>query len=293
MRLRDGRRLAYRAYGDESGFPVLWFHGTPGGRTEFANRFGPPAIDGTGARVIAIDRPGFGRSDFQPDRTFDSWPADVTELADHLALERFAVVGYSAGGPYVLACAAAIAPRLSFAAIVSGVGPAETPAFAAGLARPDRSMMRLSHVAPPLARSALRVAVQTARRRPELFSRRVDKELSPPDRAIHADPAYRAATRELFLEATRAGPHGMVEEYRIWSERWGCRFEQIRMPVHLWHGDTDPIVPIHHARYLANRLPAAELTVLPDTGHLHTPRGWHDIFTATVTGSGGGCAADR
>jgi pimeloyl-ACP methyl ester carboxylesterase len=284
VRLKDGRLLAYQVYGGEAGFPVLWFHGTPGGRLEFANQFGQPSIDGTGARVIAIDRPGFGRSDFHKGRSFDSWPSDVIELTAELGIDRFSIVGYSAGGPYVLSCARAIPERLAFAGIVSGVGPAQTPRFREGMGSTDKIMTRLSRLAPPLARLAIKQAVRTAQNNPEKFSKQFDKELSAPDLAVHSDPAFRAAVREVFIEATRQGPAGVVEEYRIWATPWDCPFEQVQVPVRLWHGDDDEIVPLNHARYLANRLPHAELTVIPGAGHLNTPARLHAVFSAAVAG---------
>jgi pimeloyl-ACP methyl ester carboxylesterase len=48
--------------------------------------------------VVAIDRPGFGRSTYQRRRRLLDWPADVAALADELGIERFAVAGYSSGG---------------------------------------------------------------------------------------------------------------------------------------------------------------------------------------------------
>ncbi len=56
----------------------------------------------TDIRLIGIDRPGMGRSQFQKRRCLLDWPDDVMELADYLGIERFAVLGVSGGGPYAL-----------------------------------------------------------------------------------------------------------------------------------------------------------------------------------------------
>jgi pimeloyl-ACP methyl ester carboxylesterase len=50
-------------------------------------------------------------------------PADVVALADRLGIDRFAVLGYSGGGPYAVVCALAIPERLTCVGIVSGAGP--------------------------------------------------------------------------------------------------------------------------------------------------------------------------
>src|SRR5437867_2699839 len=54
-----------------------------------------------------------GGSDVLPRRTFGAWPSDVVELADALRVEKFGVLGWSAGGPYAAVCAARIPARLT------------------------------------------------------------------------------------------------------------------------------------------------------------------------------------
>jgi len=123
---------------------------------------------------------------------------------------------------------------------------------------------------------------RTADRSPEKFSRQFDKDLSAPDLEVHRDPGFRQAIREIFLEATRQGPAGVVHEYRITATRCGFPFEEVDFPIQLWQGDADSIVPPHHAEYVAGRLANAKLTLLPGIGHLHTPTRWHDFFTAAA-----------
>lgn len=61
-----------------------------------------------------------GLSDFQPNRRLLDWPQDVLALVDGLNLERFAILAYSLGGPYGMACAFAIPEHLSKVGMVSG-----------------------------------------------------------------------------------------------------------------------------------------------------------------------------
>jgi len=98
----DGRALVFREYGAPDGAPVLYFHGWPGSRLDFAANDAIAAS--AGVRVIAVDRPGMRGSDFQRSRRVLDWPADVASLADALGLDRFAVLGFSFGGPYARAC---------------------------------------------------------------------------------------------------------------------------------------------------------------------------------------------
>jgi pimeloyl-ACP methyl ester carboxylesterase len=93
--LADGRALAYCEWGNPTGFPVLWMHGGPGSRLLCPDE---DATTAAGVRLLTVDRPGYGGSDPRPDPSLLGWADDVKVLADRLSLERFAVVGWSAGG---------------------------------------------------------------------------------------------------------------------------------------------------------------------------------------------------
>jgi pimeloyl-ACP methyl ester carboxylesterase len=102
---------------------IFYFHGSPSTRLEWYLFRTEALAKKLKLRLIVPDRPGLGRSDFQPGRRIGDWPADVIALADHLPLSRFAVVGYSGGDPYAAACALKIPERLTHVGIVSGTGP--------------------------------------------------------------------------------------------------------------------------------------------------------------------------
>src|SRR5512138_1016983 len=119
--LHDGRALGYVDYGDPSGRALLYFHGHPGSRREAA--FLARQADEAGVRLVGVDRPGMGLSTYKPRRRLLDWPGDVTELADALRIDDFAVVGFSGGGPYAAACAFAIPERVTACGLVASVGP--------------------------------------------------------------------------------------------------------------------------------------------------------------------------
>ena len=128
--LPDGRRLGFSEAGDSAGAPLLYFHGNPGSRLDFTSDRYDEAFGAAGVRFIAADRPGFGLSDPKPGRGHADWPADVSRLADALGLDRFAVLGYSRGGRYALACAALIPERLTAVGVLSAVTSPDMPGFA-------------------------------------------------------------------------------------------------------------------------------------------------------------------
>lgn len=118
--LRDGRTLGYAEVGNSEGNTVFYFHGHPGSR--LGARFLANHAAQADIRLIGIDRPRIRLSTFKAGRHLLEWPNDVVELADTLQIERFAVVGFSDGGPYALACAYKIPQRLTACGIVAGVG---------------------------------------------------------------------------------------------------------------------------------------------------------------------------
>ena len=169
IRLLDGRRLAYAEYGDPQGKPVFFFHGTPGSRL-FHHPDASVAAS-AGARIIAVDRPGFGRSDFKPGRTLLDWPNDVVQLADALDIQRFAVMGYSGGGPYAAVCASSIPERLTAAGLVSSIAPLDTPQITRGMQGIGHMFFSLDRHLPPLAKLGCWLMCTTWRHNPDLYFR--------------------------------------------------------------------------------------------------------------------------
>src|SRR5689334_16377134 len=129
--LPNGHRLGYAEYGDPTGTPVFAFHGTPASRLGFDWADG--AAKRAAVRLIAVDRPGIGISSAQKRWTLLSHAADTELLADALNISRFGVLGWSGGGPYVLASARRSAARLLGAVSSSGCGPLDGSAGTAGM----------------------------------------------------------------------------------------------------------------------------------------------------------------
>ena len=266
LRLPDGRVLGVERFGAQAGAPLLYFHGLPGSRLDFRSERATFAAGGV--ELIAVDRPGFGLSTPMRGRSLLDWPRDVEALCDRLGLERVAVLGYSSGGKYSLACAFALPRRVALAGVLSGTGPPEMPGFDEGMIGADRLALMLALRARPLALAAWGMVRLLSQHRPRAVMTSFANDLSGPDRERMDEPAVRRAVLDSLREALRPGAAGTVDDYVIEGRAWGFDPAEIRVPVRLWHGDHDGVVPLAHSRWLAERIPDAELNVIAGAGHL-------------------------
>jgi pimeloyl-ACP methyl ester carboxylesterase len=265
IQLGDGRRLGYAEWGDPGGAPLFYFHGWPGSRVE--GRLGDEAAKANGVRLIALDRPGMGLSDFRDGRTFAGWPADVLQVADALELDRFAVLGISGGGPYAAACASMLSDRLTRAGIVSGLAPLNVPGASAGMGRRNRLAFQLVGHLAVLRRILMgAMAVSVARGPDRVLERGVAATV---DKKYLRRPEVREILVESLSDAFRSGSRGPAWEMGLYARPWGFRLEDIRTPVDLWHGEEDANAPVAMGRYLAASIPESRASFYPGEGHLH------------------------
>jgi pimeloyl-ACP methyl ester carboxylesterase len=266
--LRDGRALGCAEFGDALGDAVFYFHGVPSSRLE-AQHIDPVAAE-LGARLIAIDRPGYGLSDSKRNRTIVDWPRDVVEVADALGIARFAVLGVSGGGPYALACATKIPDRLTAAGIVCGVAPLDDLRRYGWTAR-KRAGCALFRRAPWLASLLYRAAAAPMLRRPDCALAFMAARCSGPDRQIleHADVSRGFVG--MFREAIRQGTKACAMDLRLYCTPWGFDLAGISVPVFLWHGELDKTLPVSMGRHLASVIPNCRARFLPDEGHYSLP----------------------
>jgi pimeloyl-ACP methyl ester carboxylesterase len=229
LALPDGRALAFRLFGDPGGQPVFVFHGaTVSGLLGLGNQ---ADAERAGVLQVTVDRPGFGGSDLQPDRRLLDWPADVTALANHLGMKRFAVAGVSAGGPYAMACAYRIPERLKLAAMIAGVGPPQ-------LYEHDEmveAVLRSAALALDLARArcdAMAADIEAS------IDRMIERAASP-DQEIYRRPEVRTALIAARQDAFRFGIEGAAVDMVQINSAWGFDPQRIDVPVRLWHGAND------------------------------------------------------
>jgi pimeloyl-ACP methyl ester carboxylesterase len=268
LQLPSGRKLAYDEYGPPHGAPILYFHGSPSSRLEWG-LFGSEELAKTlNIRVIVPDRPGLGRSEFQPGRRIGDWPADVVALADQLTLGRFAVLGYSGGGPYATACALKIPDRLTRVGIVSGTAPFDEPGLSSGIDPTSLRFMQLARTKPRLSRLTLRLMGLMARFAPGQIVKGAMATLSAPDQEMLTRPEFQDGFIAMIREALRAGPRGAQWDNALMVGPWDFRPQDVRSAVYLWHGEMDGNAPPAMARYMAAAIPNCRSSFYSGEGHL-------------------------
>jgi pimeloyl-ACP methyl ester carboxylesterase len=286
IRLSDGRRLAYAEWGEPKGRCVFLLHGTPHSRLFCPDE---AVTASAGVRLVTVDRPGVGGSDVLPRRTFGDWPADLLQLADALGVEKFGVVGWSAGGVYAAACAALIPARLTGVGLactrhLSESNIAENPSAFEELDIADQDMFELAQRDPDAAARATveqeREWVEAIRNRPESALDRYETPTG--DQWFFEDEELRRPFFEATRESVRQGPEAFVWELIDAWLPWGFRVAEIETEVHVWHGSQDPIVDRRHIDFTVQLLPNARLIVWDDSGHFGPLRHWGEILEAVT-----------
>ena len=266
--LPDGRHLGFDEHGEPDGHPIFYFHGTPSARVEW-EFFGTEELTRTlNLHIIAVDRPGMGLSDFQPNRRLTDWPTDVCALANHLRLDRFAVIGYSGGTPYAAVCAAKIPDRLSAVGLVAVIGPFNQPGLTDGINPQNLQFLQANLEKPWLARLIQRMMALAARFVPETLIAQAMKALPEPDQAIMAGPNGKQAFVHMVRESVRRGTRGPQVDTALMVSPWDFQPTDIHIPVYLWQGTKDQNAPPSMARYLAASIPKSHLRLYPEEGHL-------------------------
>ena len=263
VRTRDGLELCVREWGGDAAGPALIVHhGSPSSRlwcpgTEDDRR-------ALGQRVVTFDRPGFGRSAPRPGRTIADGAANALAIADALGLERFAVCGWSGGGPHALACAAILPERVTRALTLGAVAPADDPAFDFVAGMPEPSVVEFR--AAMEGRQALARLVEPHLEHELALDEWLDA-LPSSDRAILRRPGMADFEAQNVREACRQGAAGWLDDDLAVVSPWGFALEAVAVPVRIWQGQDDVLVPAAHARYLADRIPGARLELVPGAGH--------------------------
>ncbi|MEY4560828.1 MAG: hypothetical protein RLZZ618_105 [Pseudomonadota bacterium] len=268
LRLPGGRQLSYAEYGAPHGMPVLYFHSLNASRLELllhADR-----LCELGVRLISMDRPGIGLSEFTERRDYREYTDDVLALLDELRLDSVHLLSASAGSAHALHTAWALPHRVRSVHCTAVVPPIHHILASDSPSTLNSMLNSFFRVVPSLLRPAMELAMygQTVE---SLLTAMTVNSGNNPFSLTATDIAYITAPEHLpyfvtsMMESLRQGPIAWAMESGLINQPWSIDAAEIRVPVHLWHGTQDGLVPQDMVAAFANTLPNATLTVLPDT----------------------------
>lgn len=265
--LPDGRALDVYVSGPEDGLPLVFHHGTPGAGTPIRSL--ERAAHARGLRYVSASRAGYGGSDRARGRRVVDVVGDTAAMLADLGAGECVIAGHSGGGPHALACAARLA-GVRGALVIAGVGPgdADDLPFLDGMG--EENVVEFGEAA----------AGEEALRR-YLDAQRADLAGATADDIVRslatilpaADVAvltgeYGEDMAAAFAEGLRLGVDGWLDDDLAFLAPWGFELSEIRVPVTLWQGEEDLMVPFRHGRWLADRIPGVDAHLLAGEGHL-------------------------
>ena len=268
VRAAGGRDLEVLVDGPEGGAVLLFHLGTPSFATTFRQIVDPAAKHGL--RTVTYSRPGYANSTAQHGRSVADAAEDSEAILDALGADHFITVGWSGGGPHALACASLLPERCSAAATIAGLapygvggldwlegmGPENITEFGAGV-RGEQALVEF------LEGEARGMRTLTGGQVADSLGGLV----SDVDRAALVEE-FADALAYSFRGSVSNGIAGWRDDDLAFARPWGFEPKTIGVPVAIWHGAQDRMVPFSHGRWLAANVKGAHARLIDDEGHL-------------------------
>lgn len=250
-----GAAVHYLTDGPDRGMTLVLLHGASGNLRDWTLSLMPRLA--RRHRVIALDRPGMGHSGAVAGGTrLDVQTEVLAGALERMGVGRYCLIGHSYSGSLALAWALARPESVAGVALIAGAAMDWGGALAAtyriaGMPVIGHAFSRIA----PLTIDGARIETALA----EIFA--PQPVPARYRREIGAELALRPRTFRVNYRAVYTLHRQIVP--------LSARYQELRCPVEIVHGDTDGIVPADvHAIPLAERLDRAHLTLLPGIGHM-------------------------
>jgi len=267
---RDGRNLDTLVGGEiDSTLALVCHHGTPSDATIWSD-WNEIALENR-LSLVSISRPGYGLSDRRKDRSVSNVAEDVEDVLDALGIEEFLTVGWSGGGPHALACGALLPNRCRAVSSLAGVGPYGEPdldflegmgpenveefGFALGGEAPLREWME-ENASPYRTINGDQLAAALGGLVPDIDVFALN------DQGLAE--IWATSMRRCFTN----GWDGWIDDDLAFCKHWGFEPSEITVPVTVWQGDLDLMVPFSHGKWLLKHIPTSKPRLEPGHGHL-------------------------
>lgn len=277
----DGRIIEYWDGGDPAGRAVVFHPGTPA--TRMLGRWGHEPAVSAGVRLVSVNRPGYGGSTSLTTRpSLSAIGQDTADLAAHLGLREYAVLGISGGGPFAMATAIADSDVVRALAVVGPVGPWRLLDEPTEAEREDRELLAQlddGDLAGAFAGTHAAAEREMDALRPLGDDARVDAILDEPQSPLVHDDVYRAlwaANMAVVLHDV----NGYVFDNLAWGGTWDVDPHDVAVPTAVWDADGQGG---RHGSWYAEQIAHSELTIYAGEGHLDVCDGhWPEVLTTLL-----------
>lgn len=267
--LENGRKLAFLEFGERTGYPLIYFHSHGSSRLEGA--FFHKEAKSAGFRVISIDRPGIGYSDFKPHSDQLGFAADVMHIADKLRIQQFGLLASGGGAEFALAVAHQFPDRVRILLGLSCVPSGQVDLLSAVPSALRNSCLKILGTVVGLRHSL-------CAKRPQRYLERLADSLGYADRRVLENPDIRASITRDIAESLRQGQRGVAHDASLHYQRWNFDLGDICVPVHLWQGSADTLVSPHSVEEFASGLQDCNIHKVANRGHFFYYRCMGEVF---------------
>jgi pimeloyl-ACP methyl ester carboxylesterase len=267
IQMPDGLDLDLEVSGPDGGEVLVFHHGTPGAATQM--RPMRRAAHARGLRLATFSRPGYGSSSRRPGRHVADAAADVSAVLDHLQADRCLVAGWSGGGPHAIATGALLPDRVRGVLSIAGVAPDGLPDLdlLAGMGDQNIEEFELARTGEEALRPSLEEqAAEMAHADVDVLLQSMSTLLPEADRRVLSTEVGEDMLAS-FAEGLRTGVDGWLDDDLAFVRPWGFELDALTVPVCVWQGTDDLMVPVAHGQWLASHVPGA--TVHLEEGHGH------------------------
>jgi pimeloyl-ACP methyl ester carboxylesterase len=260
FKLNDGRDLEFLSNGITSPQIIFLHAGTSqdiSGWKSWLDYFAEKNI-----AAIAIGRSGYVNSSPKPGRiTFDI-ANDISQLAEHLGIQKMVNIGLSGGGQHALATGldsrsvgvvtlGSLAPFAEMGDdFYTGMQPEDLAEYADAFADINLLIERFK---------------KNLFQNPE--SAIVGNDLTKKHRKAQSTQSFKNLIESCSYTMS-AGWDWVADDYSSYLKPWGFDPRAIKVPVEIWQGGLDVNVPVQHGKWLATHIKSANLNLIPDESHI-------------------------
>src|SRR5690349_15067130 len=253
----DGKNARYLDEG--SGVPAILLHGSSLGSSADVFRRNLPELAAGGIRAIAVDLPGFGKSDPAPDLSGAARNAFILRFMDMLGLKRAALIGHSSSGGPAVSIALKNPERVSHV-IVLGTGSLLPPLEAGGTKVGGREGTAQARLEERMVKQEPTIADTRALLEANLFHREL---ITEEELALRHQNSIGRCFEEFVRRHAAAGEAGGKSAVPLWQ-----RLVEVKQPLLLIYGRNDRARAEERAKLLKERYPQLDLHFADGCKHL-------------------------